>query len=176
MAINKVIYDEQVLIDLTGDTVIADKLLKGYTAHGKDGEPVVGTCEFDADTQDATAAVGEILKGKTAYARGTKLDGTMPNNGAVSGEIATKDGNYTVPMGFHDGNGSVGIADSEKTKLVSSNIKSGVQLLGVTGTYTGDGAPIAIYGAFEKFDDWTGIVAVVDMSALIGTFELEDET
>ena len=138
MAINKVIYGEQVLIDLTGDTVTADKLLKGYTAHGKDGEPVVGACEFDADTQDATAAVGEILKGKTVYARGTKLEGTMPNNGAVSGEIATKDGTYTVPMGFHDGSGSVGLAASEKVKLVAGNIKAGVELFGVTGTYGGE--------------------------------------
>lgn len=37
-------------------------------------------------------------------------------------------------------------------------------------------APTALFATFEKFDDWTGIVAAVDMSALIGTFELEDET
>ena len=37
-------------------------------------------------------------------------------------------------------------------------------------------APTALIATFEKFDDWTGIVAAVDMSALVGTFELEDET
>lgn len=38
MAVNKVVYGGKTLIDLTGDTVTTDKLLKGITAHGKDGE------------------------------------------------------------------------------------------------------------------------------------------
>ena len=63
MAISKVVYGGRVLMDLTADTVQADKLLKGVTAHGADGEPVSGTCEFDSDTQDATAAAAEILSG-----------------------------------------------------------------------------------------------------------------
>lgn len=89
MAVNKVVYGGKTLIDLTGDTVTTDKLLKGITAHGKDGEVVTGACTFDVDSNDATAAVAEILKGKTAYARGAKLAGTMPNNGAVTGSIKT---------------------------------------------------------------------------------------
>jgi hypothetical protein len=80
------------LIDLTADTVTKEKLLKGYTAHGADGEPVVGTCTFDADTSDATAADAEILSGKTAYVKGVKKSGTMKNNGAVSGTISDKEG------------------------------------------------------------------------------------
>lgn len=47
MAINKVIYGGETLIDLTGDTVTADKILSGFTAHDKAGEPITGTCEFD---------------------------------------------------------------------------------------------------------------------------------
>lgn len=42
MGINKVVYGGKTLIDLTGDTVTADKLLEGVTAHGKDGEVVTG--------------------------------------------------------------------------------------------------------------------------------------
>ena len=38
------------------------------------------------------------------------------------------------------------------------------------------GAPTALIGTFEKFDDWVGIVAAVDMGALVGTFEVEEET
>lgn len=72
MGINKVVYGGKTLIDLTGDTVTADKLLEGVTAHGKDGEVVTGACTFDVDSNDANAAVAEVLKGKTAYARGTK--------------------------------------------------------------------------------------------------------
>lgn len=137
MAINKVIYGDQVLIDLTGDTVTADKLLSGYTAHGKDGSVLDGACSFDVDSKDATAAVAEILSGKTAYARGTMLTGTMPNNGSVSGDISTKDGQYSVPQGYHDGGGKVGIAAGEKSKIIPGNIKTGITVLGVTGTYGG---------------------------------------
>lgn len=138
MAINKVVYGSQVLIDLTGDTVTADNLLSGFTAHGKDGSPIEGTCTFDVDSQDATAAVAEILVGKTAYARGAMLTGTMPNNGSVSGEISTKDGQYSIPQGYHDGGGKVGISATEQSKLTPGNIKTGVNILGVTGTYGGD--------------------------------------
>lgn len=137
MGKSKVIYAGQVLIDLTGDTVIADKLLTGYTAHGADGEKVTGTCDYDANTQDATAAAAEILKGKTAYKKGSKVTGTMPNNGAVSGSIATKTGKYTVPQGYHDGSGSVGIDATEQAKLIPANIREGVTVLGVEGTMSG---------------------------------------
>ena len=138
MAINKVVYGDQVLIDLTGDTVTADKLLSGFTAHGKDGSTIEGACTFDVNSQDATAAVAEILVGKTAYARGVKLTGTMPNNASVSGEISTKDGQYSIPQGYHDGGGKVGIAAGEKSKIIPGNIKAGVKVLGVTGTYGGE--------------------------------------
>ncbi len=137
MAYNKIIYGGKTLIDLTGDTVTADKLLTGITAHDKAGEAITGTCGFDVDSGDATAAVAEILTGKTAYARGTKLTGTMPTNGAASGTISAKAGTYTIPMGFHDGSGAVGIAAAEQSKLVPTNIRSGVTILGVKGTMSG---------------------------------------
>lgn len=135
--INKLVVGNETKFDLTADTVAADKLLKNITAHDKSGAPITGTCTFDADTQDATAAVAEILEGKTAYARGTKLTGTMPNKGAVSGTIATKDA-YTIPMGFHDGSGTVSIDATESAKIVAGNIKSGVTILGVEGTFSGE--------------------------------------
>ena len=78
--INKVVYGDTVLVDLTADTVTADKMLVSYTAHDASGALITGTCEFDVNSQDATVKVAEILDGKTAYARGTKLVGTMPNN------------------------------------------------------------------------------------------------
>lgn len=94
MAINKVIYGGTTLIDLTSDTVTEDKMLSGYTAHDKSGAQITGTCTYDVDSTDATAAVAEILSGKTAYARGQKLTGTMKNNGAVSGTISSKEEEY----------------------------------------------------------------------------------
>lgn len=138
MAINKFVLGTEVKFDLTADTVEADKLLKGITAHDKSGEAITGTCAFDVDSSDATAAVAEILLGKTCYARGVKLTGTMPNRGAVSGSISEKDGEYAIPMGFHDGGGKVGIAKSEKDKLLPGNIKQGITLLGIEGSYSGE--------------------------------------
>ena len=139
--INKLVVGNEVKFDLTSDTVTAEKLLSGFTAHDKSGAPITGTCTYDADTQDATVAVAEILEGKTAYARGTKLTGTMPNKGAVSGTIATKEA-YTIPMGFHDGSGTVSIDATELAKIIPANIKSGVSILGETGTYGGEAAKV----------------------------------
>lgn len=137
MANNKIIYGGKTLIDLTTDTVTADKMLSGITAHDKSGEIITGTCDYDANTQDATAAQAEILKGKTAYVRGTKLTGSMPNNGAVTGTISEKEGTYTIPQGYHDGSGSVAIDSTEQAKLVPANIREGVTVLGVVGAMTG---------------------------------------
>lgn len=134
MAINKVIYGDTVLVDLTADTVTADKILASYTAHDASGAVVTGTCDYDANTQDATVKVAEILKGQTAYARGTKLTGTMPNNGAVTLTIDTVSGVATIPQGYHDGSGKVSILDTEQAKIIAANIKQGITILGVTGT------------------------------------------
>lgn len=140
MAKNKIIYGGTVLVDMTMDTATAAQILDGYTAHINTGEQVEGTCTFDADTSDATAYRAEILLNKTAYVNGTKLEGSMPNNGAVSGQISTKAGTYTVPIGYHDGSGTVGISSTEQAKIIPSNIKSGVKILGITGSYSGEGA------------------------------------
>lgn len=137
MAISKIVYGGNTLIDLTGDTVVATKLLTGYTAHGADGELITGTCNFDANTQDATASDAEILSGKTAYVRGVKKTGTMPNRGAVAGTISAISEYYTVPQGYHDGSGKVSIDSTEQAKLIASNIREGVTVLGVTGTMSG---------------------------------------
>lgn len=137
MATSKVVYGGNVLMDLTADTVTKEKVLKGYTAHGADGEPIVGTCEFDANTQDATATEAEILAGKTAYNKGNKITGAMKNNGAVSGKISTKEGKYTVPQGYHDGSGTVQIDSTEQAKIIASNIRQGVTILGVAGSMSG---------------------------------------
>lgn len=131
---SKIVLGGEVLMDLTGDTITKDVLLKGYTAHGADGEPIEGDCAFDVDSSGVTAAKAEVLAGKT-FAKGGKIEtGTMPNNGAVSGKITTKDGKYTVQQGYHDGSGTVEIDSTEQAKLIPDNIRKGVEVLGVTGT------------------------------------------
>lgn len=135
--ISKVVYGGKTLIDLTADTVTADKILSTYTAHDKSGAPIVGTCTFNADTSDATAAGAEILAKKTAYVNGVKITGEMQNNGAVSGVISKKADSYTVPIGYHDGAGKVAISTTEQAKIIATNIRAGVSILGVTGTMSG---------------------------------------
>lgn len=134
MSINKVIYGGNTLIDLTGDTVIATGMLKDLIAHDKSGAAITGTCTFDVTSTDATVAAAEILSGKTAYARGSKLTGTMVNNGSKIGTIATKAGTYTIPLGYHDGSGKVSIDATEQAKIIAGNIKLGISILGITGT------------------------------------------
>ena len=141
---NKIVLASgEVLIDLTGDTVEAAHVLAGFTFHDKSGAPVTGTCTYDSDTSDDTAAVGEILSGKTAHARGALLTGTMPNNGAQIGSIGTKTQEVTITQGYHDGSGKVSISADEQAKLVPNNIREGITILGVEGTMSGSESVVA---------------------------------
>ena len=141
---NKVVLASgEVLIDLTGDTVDAAHVLEGFTFHDKSGAPVTGTCTYDSDTSDDTAAVGEILSGKTAHARGALLTGTMPNNGAQTGNISTKTQEVIIAQGYHDGSGKVSILADEQAKLIPSNIREGITILGIEGTMSGSESVVA---------------------------------
>lgn len=137
MAINKVIYGGNTLIDLTSDTVTESDILAGKKAHDKSGAQITGTCTFDSDTSDATAGAGDILSGQTAYILGNKVTGTMTNNGSVMSSIMTVAGEYTIPNGYHDGGGKVHIDPTEQSKIIAENIREGVTVLGVTGTMSG---------------------------------------
>ena len=137
--VNKLVVGNEVKFDLTSDTVTAEKLLSGFTAHDQSGAPITGTCDYDVNSQDANAQVAEVLNTKTFYARGSKLTGTMPNNGSVSSSITTKAQEVSIAQGYHDGSGKVSIDSTEQAKIIAANIKDGVEILGVTGTYTGEG-------------------------------------
>ena len=143
MGVSKVEYGNKTLIDLSGDTVTASKMLKGTKAHDKNGDEITGTYEGGSsgtgtDTSDATAVASEILSGKTAYNYNGKVTGTMTNNGKMVGTISKKDEYCTIAKGYHDGTGTVKIPQSERDKIIGANIKSGVTILGEAGTYTGD--------------------------------------
>lgn len=134
---NKIIYNGDTLIDLTGDTITPADLAYGKTAHDKSGAPITGTSTKDATTTDATATAAEILATKTAYVNGSKVTGTMPNRGAVTGTISTKAEQYTIPQGYHDGSGKVSISSTEQAKIIAENIRQGITILGVEGSMTG---------------------------------------
>lgn len=145
----------EVLIDLTADTVDSSKLLYGETAHDKAGDPITGACTYDADTSDATATAAEILNGSTAYVNGVKVTGSMPNRGGVTGTISTVAGTYTIPQGYHDGSGTVEIDSTEQAKIIAGNIKAGVEMLGVTGTYAGEAIAVQSKSVTSSFSAQT---------------------
>ena len=134
---NKVIYGGETLIDLTNDDVTRADVASGKQFHLPTGEITTGTNTYDADTSDATAVAAEILSGKTAYKAGQELTGTMPNRGSQTGSITTKAGTVTIQQGYHDGGGSVGIDSAEQAKLIATNIREGITILGVEGTMSG---------------------------------------
>jgi hypothetical protein len=153
---NKVVNGEtgDVIIDLTGDTLIsASQLASGIKAHDRSGAQITGTNTNDANTQDANATASQILSGATAYVQGSKVTGTMTNNGAVSGTIGTKAGSYTVPVGYHDGSGSVTLTNVDS--LIPGNVKSGVSVLGIIGTYSGEAASLQSKTVTPSFSSQT---------------------
>lgn len=137
--VNKVVLaDGRTLIDLTGDDVDAGHVLSGMIFHLPSGAQAIGLCTFDADTSDATAVAAEILEDKTAYKNGSQLVGTMPNRGGVTLHITDAATPVQVPVGYHDGSGTVDIDSTELAKLIAENIKAGIEILGVTGSYAGE--------------------------------------
>ena len=130
--------DGTILLDVSSDTAARADVLSGKYFHLATGERTTGTCTYDSNTTDANALATEILSGKTAYVNKVKLTGEMTNNGAVSGTISNKNTPYTIPAGYHSGLGTVSIDQTSSSALIAGNIKAGIEILGVTGNYTGE--------------------------------------
>lgn len=91
-----------------------------------------GTAKF-FDTASADVTSNDLLTGKTAFGSAGSVSGGMANNGATGGTISTKAGSVTIPQGYTSG-GSVTISPTEQAKIIASNIKSGVTILGQAGS------------------------------------------
>lgn len=138
MANSKIVLaDGRVLIDLTQDNVVADKLLAGYTAHGADGEKIVGTNTFDVDSSDITTKPAEVLSGKPFAAGGEVKTGTMPNRGGVQLYLTKAGEPVSIPQGYHDGAGFITLSAEELAKAKPENIREGITFLGIPGAMSG---------------------------------------
>ena len=135
--VNKVIFGGDVIMDISSDTVAANKLLSGITAHDKTGAPITGECTYDSDTTDADATTDEILAGKYAYVNKAKLTGTMTNQGEKHYTLSARDTEVSIPQGYHDGSGGIGLSSADKAALIAANVRQGVTVLGVEGSMTG---------------------------------------
>ena len=91
-----------------------------------------GTAKFYF-TGDADVDAASLLTGKTAFGSTGSVSGSMADNGSTSGTISTKAGTVSIPAGYTSG-GTVSISSTEQSKIIASNIKSGVTLLGVAGS------------------------------------------
>lgn len=91
-----------------------------------------GTAKF-YDTAGADITSADVLTGKTGFGPSGSVSGGMANNGATGGTISTKAGSVTIPAGYTTG-GSVSINSTEQSKITAGNIKSGVTILGVSGS------------------------------------------
>lgn len=139
--VNKVVFGNTTVMDISDTTATADKVLKDEYFYLRTGEKVQGTCTYDSDTTDADATAAEILLNKTAYVNKNKITGQMPNRGAVTGTISDLSTPYGIQNGYHDGSGTVSIDSTESAKIVPGNIKKDITILGVTGTYEGAATP-----------------------------------
>ena len=105
------------------------------------------------DTSDATATAAQILDGATAYVDGELVEGTMPNNGAVTETLDAATTSYTVPAGYHSGTGTVSVSLETKN---ATPTKSPQTISPSTGKLLSSVSVAAIPDAYQNV---TGVTA-----------------
>ena len=91
------------------------------------GECLIIRAGGGTDTSDATATSSVVLSGFTCYVNDELVTGSMTNRGSVSQSL-NPGGSYTIPEGYHDGTGSVGVttlASNTSANAAASQILTG---------------------------------------------------
>lgn len=130
---------------IKGDgNLVAGNIAKGKTIFG-----VAGTY-----TSDANAAAGHILSGRTAYVNGSKITGTIPSKGAATYTPGTT--NQTIAAGNYLSGAQTIKGDGN---LAAGNIRKGVSIFGVSGSYAPTGSNAGVHVTVTSSgsvcgDDW----------------------
>lgn len=101
------------------------------------GSGIVTVQSLATLTASADATAAQILSGKKAYVDGSLITGSMVDRGAQTKTITPSASaqSYTIPAGYHNGSGKVSVP--AVSNLTAANIKKGVVVGGVTGTWSG---------------------------------------
>lgn len=137
MAISKVIYDNNVLVDLTADTITSDKMLTNTTAHRADGVQITGNISNKSST-DLTVSGATVTVPSGYYsAQATKSVATgtagtpSANKGAVSNHQITITPTVTNTTGYITG----GTKNGTAVTVSASDLVSGSETVDKNGTY-----------------------------------------
>ena len=121
---------------VVGDSaLITDNIKSGSSIFGVTGKTSV------VDTADATATTTDIAAGKTAYVNGAKVTGTLAVQATAAQTITPGTTDVVKPAGIYDG----AITIKGDANLIAANIKSGVSIFGVLGTFVGNGNSIILH-------------------------------
>lgn len=145
---SKVIFNGEVLMDLTKDTVTAAKLLEGATAHGKDGERVTGKM-LDRNTVGKHGAVGASTAFPRVAVTPVERDTQAYQNTDGVSRLFLK-----PPAGYYSGESYVGESYGNVASVIGlndGNLCAGNTVLGITGR----GHAVAMFAAVGD-GRWSG--------------------
>lgn len=150
MAINKVVLNDVVKLDLTGDTVTADKLSEGVTAHDAAGNPITGTMNVTTPTLTVKTNAGASV---TATKGSLSVSGTADSSGSCVLELP-EFGEWTITSSL-SGNTATVIANvlasyNEKAYTVisasiSGNLNSSSGYVKINGTTYSSETVVSVY-------------------------------
>lgn len=113
-------------------------------------------------TSDADAIAANILLNKTAYVNGSKITGSMANNGATGGIITEQGGIYTIPAGYTSGGTvSANITASTITNT-ALNVASFEEMTGDYGVRASITIPAGYYSQTTLTKDLSTVLPAPD--------------
>ena len=163
MAVNKVIYGGNTLVDLTGDTVTAADLADGVKATGADGNPVIGLMQkVTIDTELSATSINPVANkvvynalnnkldktGIAAYATrdgsGNIITDTYVKKSEVSGGVSTSESNtWTGKQTFQKMKFNFESYNAPRISGATDNPSSSVAVYNVQGNFTLDMSTLA---------------------------------